>query len=160
MECLRKTLQRNVVKVLEQGGVIEIKVQMIENRSDKENIARELIKKLTGCVDEGDGSNLSGEQKGIVDDLLAEFGKNDIHFVGTCTNTPDSYSVSLGENDDSIGLLKTSCESGSLKDTLEKLFRALLDIPDSWPPLVKEVTTGKHSKKHHLNIETEQNTGI
>ena len=163
MECLRKTLQRNVVKVLEKGGVTEVKVQLLQNRSDKRNIAAELIRKLTGCIDEGNESDLNEEQKGIVDDLLAELGKNDIHFVGTCTITAESDSVQLfsqGENDDPIGSLKTSCESGSLKNTLEKLFRALLDIPDTSPPLVKEVTTGKYSKKHRLDIGTEQNSGI
>ena len=87
MECLRKTLQRNVVKVLEKGGVTEVKVQLFQNRSDKRNIAAELIRKLTGCVDEGNETDLSEDQKRIVNELLAELKENDIHFIGTCTSS-------------------------------------------------------------------------
>ena len=162
MECLRKSLQRNVVKVLEKGGVTEIKIQLLQERIDKRIIAAELIRKLTGCVDETDASDFSEDQKKIVHEFLEELEENDIHFIGTCTVTAESDSVSLffqGENEDSIGLLKSGCESGSLKDRLEKLLRVLIDIPDTWPPLVKQVTTEKHSNRHHLYTETEKNSG-
>ena len=162
MECLRETLQRNVVKVLEKSGVTEVKVRLLQNRSDKRNIAAELVRKLTGCVDESNESGLSEDQKRIVNELLKELEENDIHFIGTCTITADSDSMSLFfqvENDDSNRLPEIECESGSLTDKLEKWFRVLLDIPDGWPPLVKDVTTGKHSNKHHLNIQTEHSPG-
>ena len=158
LKCLRKTMQRNTVKVLEKGGVTEIKVQLLQNRSDKKNIEAELIRKLTGYVDEGGQSDLSEDQKKIVDDLLAELEENDIHFIGTCAVTADSNSMSMffqGKNKDQIELLKNGCESGSLKDTLESLFRALLDIPDDWPPLVKQVTVRNHSNRHQLNRQTD-----
>ena len=87
MKCLRQSLQRNIVKVLEKGGVTEIKVQLLQNRIDKEIIGAELIKKLTGCVDGNNESDLSEEQKKIVDELLEELKENGIHFIGTCAVT-------------------------------------------------------------------------
>ena len=162
MECLRKTLQRNVVKILEKGGITEVKIKLLQERSDNRNIAAELIRKLTGHVDESNSSDLSEDQRGFVGDLLEELEENDIYFIGTCTVTADSDSMSVyvqSENDDPIRLLKTACESGSLKNTLEKLFRSLLDISDKWPPLVKDVTTGKHSHIHQLNSEMGKNSG-
>ena len=122
MKCLRETLQKHVVNVLEKGGVTEVKVQLFQNRSDKRIIAAELVRKLTGCVDGSNESDLSEDQKKIVIEILAELKENDIHFIGKCIITAGSDSVSLfsqAENDDSIGLLKISCESGSLKNTLE-----------------------------------------
>ena len=162
MDCLRKTLQRNVAKVLEAGGVTEFKVQVFQKRSDTRDIAAELIKKLTGYVDETDESELTADQKKIVDDLLAELEENDIYFIGTCAVTEDSDSISLflqAENDDPNGWLKAIFESRSLENTFDKLFRALLNIPESWPPLVKQVTMGKQSKRHLMNTKTEQITG-
>ena len=162
MECLRKTMQTNIVKILEKGGVSEIKVQLLKKRRDKKNIGVDLIRKLTGYVDESNEGNINEKQKGIADDILAELKENGIHFIGTCTATRDSDPMSMffqSENKDQIGLLKTDCESGSLKGQLEKLFRAVLDIPDSWPPLVKQVTTGKHSNQHQLDRETETKSG-
>ena len=160
MKCLRKAMQNNIVKILEKGGVSEIKVQMLQERSDKKDIAAEMIKKLTGYVDEDKASGLSEDQKKIVDELLAELAENDIYFIGACPGTSkNSISMFLqGGKDDSLPVLKDSCKSGSLKLTLEKMFRSLVEVPDSWPPLVKDVTLGQHSNKHHVAIETEQNS--
>ena len=85
MKCLRKTLQMNIVTILEKGGVTEIKVQLLQERVDKRDIVTELINKLTGYVDEDVASGLNEDQMKIVEELLAELGKNDIYFIGTCT---------------------------------------------------------------------------
>ena len=162
MECLRKTMQTNIVKILEKGGVSEIKVQLLKKGRDKKNIGVDLIRKLTGYVDESNEGNISEKQKRVADDILAELKENGIHFIGTCTATKNSDPMSMffqGETEDQIGLLKTGCESGTLKGKFEKLFRAVLNIPDSEPPLVEQVTTGKHSNKHQLDRETEHNPG-
>ena len=160
MDCLRKTMQNNIVKILKKGGVTEIKVQLFQERRDKRNIEAELIRKLTGYVDEDRASDLSEDQKQFVDELLGELAENDIHFIGAYTGTSKgSFSMFLqGEKDDSLQVLNNGCESGSLKDKLENLFRSLLKIPDSEPPLVKEVTTGQHSNRHHVTTETELNS--
>ena len=157
MECLRKTMQHNMVKILEKGGVTEIKVQLLQEQTDRRNIEAELIRKLTGYVDEDKASDLSEDQKQIVNALLAELAENDIHFIGTCTRTSKGgLSVFLqGGRDDLLQVLNDDCESGSMKDKLETGFRSLLEIPDSEPPLVKEVSTGQHSNKHHVTTETE-----
>ena len=157
MECLRKTMQNNIVKILEKGGVTEIKVHLFQERKDKRNIEAELIKKLTGYADEDKASDLREDQKQIVDALLAELAENDIYFIGTCTSTSmGSFSMFLqGGNDDSLQVLNDGCESGTLKNKLETGFRSLLEIPDSEPPLVKEVTTGQHSNRHHVTKETQ-----
>ena len=160
MKCLRKTLQRNIVKILKEGGVTEIKVQMLQERTDKKNIETELIRKLTGYVAEDKASYLSENQKQIVDAILAELAENDIYFIGTCTGTSKgSISMFLqGGRDDSLQVLNDGCESGSLKDKLETGFRSLLEIPDNESPLVKEVTTGQHSNKHHVTTEIGPNS--
>ena len=157
MECLRKTMQTNIVKVLEKGRVSEIKVQLLKNRHDERNIAAELVRKLTGCIiDEGNESNLSEDQKKIVNEILAELKENDIHFVGTCAVPSNSDSLPMFfQSKAKNSFLKNGCESGTLKNTLEKLFRTLL--PEREPPLVKEATMGQQSDNHHLN--TEQNSG-
>ena len=160
MKCLRKTMQNNIVKILEKGGVTEIEVQLFQERTDRRNIEAELIRKLTGYVNEDIASDLSEDQKQIVDKLLAELAENDIYFIGTCTSTSKG-SVSMflqGRQDDPLPVLNNGCESGSLKVTVEEIFRSLLEIPDSEPPLVKEVTTGQHSNKHHVTTETEHNS--
>ena len=75
MECLRKTMQHNMVKILEKGGVTEIKVQLLQERTDRINIEAELVRKLTGYVDEDKASGLSEDQKQIVDALLERVGR-------------------------------------------------------------------------------------
>ena len=154
-------MQNNIVKILEKGGVTEIKVQLYQERSDEGDIEAELIRTLTGYVDEEKASGLSEEQKKIVDDLLAELAKNNIYFTGTCTGTlKNSVSMFLqGEESNSFTVLKEGCESGSVKDRLEKFVRSLFKIPEGSPPLVKMVTTGKHSNRHHMTTATEQNSG-
>ena len=158
IECLRKTMQRNIVKILENGGVTEIKIKLLQERGDKMNIEAELINKLTGYVDDDNESELSGEQRKLINELLAELEKEGIYFIGTVSyNTTSNRGFSMffqSDRDDTIPVFK-----GSLKDSLEKLFRFLLKIPDSCPPLVKKVTTGMHSNKHHVTAETEQISG-
>ena len=73
-------MQKNIVKILEKGGVTEIKIQLLQERRDKRNIEAELIRKLTGYVDEDKASDLSEDQKRIVDALLTELAENDILF--------------------------------------------------------------------------------
>ena len=161
MDCLRKTMQKYIVKILEKGGVTEIDVRFYQERSDKRDIEAELIRKLTGYVDEDKASGLSEEQKKIVSEILAELAKNDIYFIGTCIGT-SKESVSLffqGGKDNSLSVLQEGCESGSLKNTLEKFVRSLLKIPDSSPPLMKMVSTGNHSNRHHVTTSTEQHSG-
>ena len=48
------------------------------------------------------------------------------------------------------------------KDKLERNFRSLLDIPETWPPLVKEVTIGRRSSSHIVEnySRDQQNTGV
>ena len=155
MECLRKTMQNNIVKILEKGGVTEIQVQL-ERRSDWRTIELELIKKLTGLVNEDNESELSVDQRKIVDEILAELAKQDIYFIGTCPRTSNTGSISVflqSEKDDPSSVLTSRCEPESLKTTLQKLFQSLL--PDK-PPLVKKVTTGEHSIRHPV---IEQNKG-
>ena len=124
----------------------------------KETIAAELMRKLTGCIDEGNESNLSEDQKKIIDELLAELKENDIHFVGTCAVPSNSDSLPMFfQSKEKNSFLRNGCESGSLGNTLERCFRALLDIPEREPPLVKEATMGQQSDNHRLN--TEQNSG-
>ena len=155
MECLRRTMQKNIVKILKKGGVTEIKVQLLQERSDKKNIVTELIKKLTGYVDKDKESELSDDQKKFVDEFLTQLAENDIYFIGTCKETLKS-SISMfvqGREDNPLPMLNEDCESGLLQVKLERLFRSLLKIPDSCPHLVKEVTTGQHSNKHHVITE-------
>ena len=93
----------------------------------------------------------------MVIEYLAELEDNGICFIEIASNTSDCE-ISMffqGEKDDPFPALESDCESGALKVTLEKLFRSLLKIPDSSPPLVKDVTTGNHSKTHHLTIQHE-----
>jgi hypothetical protein len=92
MDCLRKSLQGNMVRILEKRGVFGIKLQLLQERPDKRDIEAELIRKLTGCVDKGDRSNLSEDQKQIVDDILAELREENIYFTGTCAVTSNSDS--------------------------------------------------------------------
>ena len=75
MECLRKTMQHNIVKILERGGVTEIKVQLLQERSDRKNIVAELIKKLTGYIDEDKACGLSEDQRKFVDALSCRVGR-------------------------------------------------------------------------------------
>ena len=162
IECLRKTMQKNIVKILEKGGVTEVQVQLYQERGDKRDIEVEVIRKLTCYVDGDTKTNeLSEDQKKIVDELLEKLAENDIYFVGSCTGTSKNIvSVFLqGGKDDSLPVLQESCESGSLKNTLDKLFRSLFKIPEGSPPLVKMVTTGNHSNRHHATTATEQNSG-
>ena len=44
LECLRKTMQKNIVKILEEGGVTEVQVQFYQKRKDKRDIEAELIR--------------------------------------------------------------------------------------------------------------------
>ena len=158
MECLRKTMQNNIAKILEKGGVTEIKVQLLQERGDKRNIEAELIKKLTGYVGEDNASVLSEDQKTIVDELLAKLAENGICFIGTCLDTTSEGGLSMffqAEKDDPCLFLKSGSESGSLKAMLETWFRFLLELPDSRHPLGIQVTTGKHSSIHHMATRTE-----
>ena len=160
MKCLRKTMQTNTVKILEKGGVTEIKVELLKERRNRRDIGVELVGKLRGYIDDGYESDLSEDQRKIVDGILAELEKNDLYLVGTCTDTSNRDSILLFFQDgDGIPMLKNIVESGSLKDKLDKLFRALLNIPDRSPPLVKMVTMAKHSDKHPSKLQTEQNSG-
>ena len=160
MDCLRKSMQKNIAKILEKGGVTEIKVELFKEQNNKRGIEAELIRKLTGYIDEDKASDLSEYQIKIVNEILAELAENDIEFIGTCTGTgKGSMSMFLqGRQDDPLPVLNDGCKSGALKVTLEELFRSLLEIKDSWPPLVKDVTTGQHSNKHHMTRNTEQNS--
>ena len=161
MECLRKTMQNNIVKILENGGVMDVQIEFYQERSDKRDIEAELIRKLTGYVDEDKANELSEEQKKIVDELLAKLAENDIYFIGACTGTSkNSVSMFLqGRKDDSLPVLQEGCESGSLKNTMDKFVRTLFKIPEGSPPLVKMVTTGNHSDRHHVTTATGQNSG-
>ena len=142
MGCLRKTLHSNIVKILEKGGVTEVKVQLLQNRIGERNIEAELIRLLKCCVDE---SNDSGDAKKIVE-LLAELRKKDIHFLGTSNSGLSIFFQS--ETNDPLQAMGSDGESESMQQKLEKCLRSLLKIPDSWPPLVKEVTIGQPSRKH------------
>ena len=161
MECLRKTMQHNIVKILEKGGVSEIKVQLFKKLGDT-NIIAELIKKLTGYADEDNKRELSDDQRQLIDEVLADLKVEGIYFIGTCTSdNVTSMSVFFqGKTENPFPVLTSGCQSGSLKDKLEKLFRSLLKIPGSWPPLLKEVTMGKQSNTHYVTTGIEQNSGI
>ena len=159
MDCLRKTMQQNMVKILEKGGVTAVNVQLLQEREDKRDIEAELVNKLTRYIDEGSESELSDDQRNPIHKLLAELQDNDICFIGSCTSNSGLSMFFQGETDDSSSALNNGCESGSLKNKLESWFRSSLEIPERWPPLVKEVTTGQHSNKHQVTTETEQNSG-
>ena len=204
MDCLRKTMQNNIAKVLERGGVTEIKVRLLQARDDKRDIAAELVNKLTGYADEEHKNDLNDDQQRIISDLLSELEANEIYFVGTCRSDsrpslPTKIPLSELEYDDvptateahiecsettadevtsnssqtislffqigvdnSIELTNTLCYFESWKDKLERNFLSLLDIPEKWPPLVKEVTMGRRSRSHIVENYTrnQQNTGV
>ena len=84
MECLRKTMQNNIIKVLEKGGVTQVTIHLLHGRDDKQNIEGELIKKLTGYVDKENESDLSEDQRHFIDKILAELEANNIYFIGSC----------------------------------------------------------------------------
>ena len=54
MECQKK----NIVNILEKGGVTEIKIQFQEERGENRKLVAELIKKLREYVDDDDESDL------------------------------------------------------------------------------------------------------
>ena len=157
VECQRK----NIVNILERGGVTEIKIQFQEAQGDNRKLVAELIKKLRGYVDDDDESDLDGDQKRIVINFLAELAENCICFIGIfpeITSLDSDMSMFFqGKKDDSFEVLKEGCESGALKGKLEAMIRSL--IPDRLPPLVKEVRTGEHSNKHHVTIQTDRSSG-
>ena len=157
-----KFQKNNIVKILEKGGVTEIKIQ-IQQRMDSRKIVDKLIAKLRGYIGEDMECDPDGEHKQMVIELLVELVENGICFIGTCPEcSSSSTNLSMffqGKNDDPFPFLKRGCDSGSLKDTLEKLCRFLLDIPGNDPPLLRKVTTGKHSNMHQLTTKTEQNSG-
>ena len=203
MDCLRKTMQNNSAKVLERGGVTEIKVRLLQERDDKRDIAAELVNKLTGYADEEHKNDLNDDQQRLIGDLLSELKANEIYFVGICrsdsrSSLPTTSPLSELEYDDvptatearmecsqttadkvtstfnqtislffqigvydSIELTNTLCYFESLKDKLERNFLSLLNIPETWPPLVKEVTMGRRSRSHIVENYTrnQQNTG-
>ena len=154
-----KCQKKNIVKILDQGGVTEIKIQIREEHSEKKQIVAELKRKLRGHVDEDEESDLDEDEKEIVIEFLAELAENGICFTGISASNSDLTMFFQGEKEEPFPSLN-DCESGSLKDTLEKLIRSLLKIPGSLPPLIKSVATGKHSDNHHSTTETEQNAGI
>ena len=140
-------------------GLLKSILELLHARSDKRNIEAELVKKLTNYADEDNESELSEDQRKLTNELLAELEKEGIYFIGTCTSKSGLSIFVQGEKDDSSAVLNNGCESESLKNKLEAWFRSLLEIPESWPPLVKKVTTVEHSMKHHVTTETEQNSG-
>ena len=117
MECLRKSMQQSIVEILKRGGIVEMKIQRFQERIDKEDIEEELIKKLTGYVDEDNASCITEDQRKFVDELLAELAENDIYFIGPWTGTSKgSNSMFLqSEKDYSFP------ESGSLKPSQSRL---------------------------------------
>ena len=159
MECQKN----DIAKILEKGGVTEIKIEFQPEGNNKQIVA-ELMKQLKGCVD--DDRNLGEDQrdeKKMVIEFLVELAEKGICFIGVYqeASTSNSHLTMLfqGGEEDPFPVLKSSCESGLLNDKLEKGFRSLLKIPNNWPPLVKMVTMGKHSLKHYVNKETEHSAG-
>ena len=157
MECQKK----NIVDILEKGGVTEIKIQFQGEQGNNRKLVADLIKKLRGYVGEDDESDLDGNQKRMIIEFLAELAENGICFIGirpeTTSSDSDLCMFLQGEKEDSFQVLKEGCESGVLKVKLEALIRSL--IPDRLLPLVKEVRTGKHSNKHHVTIQTDLSSG-
>ena len=157
--------KKNIANILKKGGVTEIKIEF-QPKGNNKGTAAELTNQLKGyVVDDGDDSDLSGDQRGekkIVIEFLAELAEKGICFIGagheTGTSSSDLTMFFRGEKENPFPVLKSSCESGSLKDTLEKGFRSLLKIPENWPPLLKMVTIGKHSTKHLIE-KTEKHAG-
>ena len=158
-----KEMEKNIVKILEKGGITEIKIKFREEQSEKKHIVAELIRKLRGHVDGDLECDLDGEQQEKVVEFLAELAENDISFIGICPETSTSNSdLSMffqGEKEDPFPAMKSDCESGSIKTRLEKLYRSLLKVPDRWPPLVKEVTLGQHSSIQRVITHTKEASG-
>ena len=91
-----------------------------------------------------------------------KLAENDIYFIGTCTRHFEEYclyDLTGWKRGFAYSVAERHCESGSLKDTLEEFVRSLFKIPEDSSPLVKMVTTGNHSNKHHVTTTTEQNSG-
>ena len=55
-----KCQKKNIVNILEKGGVTEIKIQFQEEHGDNREIIAELVKKLREYVDDDDESDLDG----------------------------------------------------------------------------------------------------
>ena len=72
-KCLHDTMQNKIVGILEQGGVVTVRVKL-HKRVDRKIIESKLVALITGYVDENrvDDKTLSAEQISFIKDLLSD----------------------------------------------------------------------------------------
>ena len=136
-KCLHDTMQNKIVGILEQGGVVTVRVKL-HKRVDRKIIESKLVALITDKVDETreDGKTLSAEQISFIKDLLRDLEEADINLMGSSTG----HSIAVFfqcKTESSRKKIELFQKSGELKRRLERLFRYMLQIPESESELIQ-----------------------
>ena len=120
-----------------------------------------LIAHMTDYVDGNTRNTLNTEQMQFVTNLLKELEQADIHFLGTSVwHSMAVFFICSSEN--SLQEIRNQFKTGTLKATLEKIYRVLYKLPDCVPDLIESVSlheqphsnlcSGKQDNKPYMQI--------
>ena len=158
--CLEEIGHKNIVDVLRAGGVVEITNHLlgIKSRSDREDIEREIIKKLCGYIDSQHKNTLEENQKSFIDRLFALLNKHQIKFIA-CYPTHSIVLYFQCETTVSQKWLEKFCKNGGLKEEMKTLFRELQPALNSYFNFDIDVSMTNSSEIHSFDTKIFYNSG-
>ena len=141
---LRKTMQSNIVDILEKGGVVAIHTKL-KNRPDWNKIETTLIDRLTKyALGESNADNdrsLTEEQITTINDILKRFGEKKGIYI-EIKGASQSGSIAIYAQFKNLRALlamgKNNCDLQEIKAMLESIFACLLHEKDN--SLIETVT--------------------
>ena len=149
--CLHDTMQHKLVDILEQGGIVTVRVKL-HKREDRKVIESKLVKLVTGYVDENDeiDKTLTSEQVEFIKEILRDLEEYDIQLIGNSAWRSIAVFFQC-KTEHSFITFERLYSSGQLKVILERLFRYLLQFEEDQSELIKEVSinTGRLNSQRH-----------
>ena len=150
--CLHDTMQHKLADILEKGGIVIVRVKLLNDRTDKKVIESKIIKLITGYVDETNeiDETLTPEQVDFIKEILRELKEFDIQLIGNSAWRSIAVFFQCA-TEHSLETFEHLYASGKLKGILERLFRCLLQFQGSQPELIKEVSVDPGQYKPQRN---------
>ena len=138
--CLHDTMQHKLVDILEQSGIVTVRVKL-HKREDRKVIESKLIKLVTGYVDETDeiDTQLTPEQVDVIKEILRDLKEFDIQLIGNSAWRSIAVFFQC-KTEHSFVVFERLYASGQLKVILERLFRCLLQFQECQPELIEDVS--------------------
>ena len=138
--CLHDTMQHKLVDILEQGGIVTVRVKL-HKREDRKVIESKLVALITGYVDETDeiDNTLTPEQVEFIKDILRDLEEFDIQLIGNTAWRSIAVFFQC-KTEHSFVVFERLYTSGQLKVILERLLRCLLHFQEGQPELTEEVS--------------------